>query len=90
MTEFTSLAAATRASSLDVIPPGSKLETFIKSRDIRPAHLARESGYTRQHLHRIRTGRMEPTRRCIKAIVTACRHLSHEAVGAADLFELEA
>jgi hypothetical protein len=32
---------------------------------------------------------MEPTRRCIAAIVAACRHLSHEPVRAADLFELE-
>src|SRR5881397_1920984 len=60
----------------------TRLETFIKSRGIKPAHLARESGYSRQHLLRIRMGRMEPTRRCIAAIVTACRRLSHEAVRA--------
>jgi hypothetical protein len=34
-------------------------------------------------------GRMEPTRRCIAAIVAACRRLSHEAVRANDLFDLE-
>jgi predicted transcriptional regulator len=67
----------------------SKLESFMKSRGIKPAHLARESGYSRQHLLRIRMGRMEPTRRCIAAIVAACRKLSHEPVRAADLFELE-
>lgn len=67
----------------------TKLETFLKSRGIKPAHLARESGYSRQHLLRIRMGRMEPTRRCISAIVGACRRLSHEQVHAADLFELE-
>jgi predicted transcriptional regulator len=67
----------------------SKLEAFLKSRGIKPAHLARESGYSRQHLLRIRMGRMEPTRRCIAAIVAACRKLSHEPVRAADLFELE-
>ena len=65
------------------------LETFLKSRGIKPAHLARESGYSRQHLLRIRMGRMEPTRRCIAAIVTACRKLSGEAVRATDLFTLE-
>jgi predicted transcriptional regulator len=67
----------------------TRLETFIKSRGIKPAHLARESGYSRQHLLRIRMGRMEPTRRCIAAIAAACRRLSHEAVKAADLFDLE-
>jgi predicted transcriptional regulator len=67
----------------------SKLEAFLKSRGIKPAHLARESGYSRQHLLRIRMGRMEPTRRCIAAIVAACRKLSHEPVRAADLFDLE-
>lgn len=67
----------------------TKLEQFLKSRGIKPAHLARESGYSRQHLLRIRMGRMEPTRRCIAAIVGACRRLSHEQVHAADLFDLD-
>ena len=67
----------------------TRLEKYIRSRGIKPAHLARESGYSRQHLLRIRMGRMEPTRRCIAAIVAACRRLSHEPVRAADLFELE-
>jgi predicted transcriptional regulator len=67
----------------------TKLEAFIQSREIRPAHLARESGYSRQHLLRIRMGRMEPTRRCIKAIVAACRSLSREPVKADDLFDLD-
>ena len=67
----------------------TRLEKFLKSRRIKPAHLARESGYSRQHLLRIRTGRMEPTRRCIAAISAACRRLSGEPVRASDLFDLE-
>jgi predicted transcriptional regulator len=67
----------------------TKLEQFIKSRDLRPAHVARESGYSRQHLLRIRKGSMEPTRRCIAAIVAACRRLSRETIRASDLFDLE-
>ena len=67
----------------------TKLETFLKSHRIKPAHLARESGYSRQHLLRIRMGRMEPTRRCIAAIAAACRRLSREPVKASDLFDLE-
>jgi transcriptional regulator with XRE-family HTH domain len=67
----------------------TRLESFLKSRGIKPAHLARESGYSRQHLLRIRLGRMEPTRRCIAAISAACRRLSGEGVRASDLFDLE-
>ncbi|HEV7590475.1 MAG TPA: helix-turn-helix transcriptional regulator [Longimicrobium sp.] len=67
----------------------TRLESYLKSRGIKPAHLARESGYSRQHLLRIRTGRMEPTRRCIAAIVAACRRLANEHVRAADLFDLD-
>lgn len=67
----------------------TRLEKFLKSRGIKPAHLARESGYSRQHLLRIRMGRMDPTRRCIAAIAAACRRLSGEAVRATDLFDLE-
>lgn len=69
--------------------PISRLEQFIKSRGIKPAHLAKESGYSRQHLLRIRMGRMEPTRRCIAAITAACRRLSGENVRASQLFELD-
>ncbi len=67
----------------------TRLEMFLKSRGIKPAHLARESGYSRQHLLRLRNGRMEPTRRCIAAIAAACRRLSGENVRASDLFDLE-
>jgi hypothetical protein len=67
----------------------TRLEAFLKQTAIKPAHLARESGYSRQHLLRIRMGRMEPTRRCIAAIAAACRRLSGQPVRASDLFDLE-
>jgi predicted transcriptional regulator len=67
----------------------TKLEAFIKAKGIKPARLAQESEYSRQHLLRVRMGRMEPTRRCIKAIVAACRRLAREPVTASDLFDLE-
>ena len=67
----------------------SKLEIFLRRHRIKPAHLARESGYSRQHLLRIRMGRMEPTRKCIAAIVSACRRLSRRQVYADELFDLE-
>jgi hypothetical protein len=66
----------------------TKLETFLKSRGIKPAHLARESGYSRQHLLRIRLGRMEPTRRCMIEVAAACARLSRERVAVSDVFDL--
>jgi hypothetical protein len=66
----------------------TKLETFLKSRGIKPAHLARESGYSRQHLLRIRLGRMEPTRRCMVEVAAACARLSRERVTVTDVFDL--
>ncbi|MEK6371231.1 MAG: hypothetical protein AABO58_00910 [Acidobacteriota bacterium] len=66
----------------------TKLERWIVSRGVRPVDLARESGYSRQHLVRVRAGRMEPTRRCMKAIIVACRRLARVRVKAGDLFDL--
>lgn len=66
----------------------TRLEAFLKGARIRPAHLARECGYSRQHLLRLRLGRMEPTRRCIAAIVAACRRITGRRVRATDLFDL--
>jgi hypothetical protein len=67
----------------------TKLEDFLKSRKIKPVQVARRSGYSRQHLLRVRKGCMEPTRRCIKAITAACYYLADEPVKAADLFDLD-
>ena len=72
------------------MPPAlTRLEEFIRSRGIKPALLARESGYSRQQLHRIRMGRSQPTAQRMARIVAACRRLSHETVRAVDLFDLE-
>lgn len=74
-------------SAPDLLPTRiTKLELFLRSRGIKPAHLARESGYTRQHLLRVRMGRIEPDTRCIGAIVVAVRRLSGEDVRPSDLF----
>jgi predicted transcriptional regulator len=71
------------------VHPKTRLEKYLRDKEIKPAHLARESGYSRQHLLRVRKGKMEPTRRCIAAIVAACRRLTREPVRAADLFDLD-
>jgi len=67
---------------------GRKLEIFLRCHGIRPAHLARESGYSRKHLLDIRLGRIDPTRQCIAHVVSACRRLAREPVRASDLFDI--
>jgi len=68
-------------------PRSTCLELFIRSHRIKPAHLAREAGYSRQHLLRIRLGRMLPTLACIASIVLAARRLTGEHVRPEQLFE---
>lgn len=67
----------------------TRLELFLKSRGIKPAHLATESGYSRQHLLRLRMGRVEATRKCIACLVVALRRMTRERITASDLFDLE-
>ena len=62
------------------------LESYLRSRGVRPAHLARECGYERAHLLRIRMGRIEPTAVCAVGIVHALRRLVGEPVVLFDLF----
>ena len=62
------------------------LESYLRSRGVRPAHLARECGYERAHLLRIRMGRLEPTPACAVGIVYALRRLVGEPVVLTDVF----
>lgn len=62
------------------------LESYLRSRGVRPAPLARECGYERAHLLRIRMGRIEPTPACAVGIVYALRRLASEEVVLADVF----
>jgi predicted transcriptional regulator len=67
----------------------TKLEAFLKANGIKPADLARESGYSRQHLLQVRLGKRDPTRKCIAAITQACRTLSEKNLNASQLFTLD-
>jgi hypothetical protein len=64
----------------------TRLEMFLKTRGIKPAHLARECGYSRPYLLRVRFGRLQPTWQCVRAVTAACRRLSREPVLPRDLF----
>ncbi len=66
----------------------TKQERFLIRHGIRPIDLWAATGYSRQHLLRIRQGTQEPTRRCITAITDACRRLSATKLTALDLFDL--
>jgi len=70
-------------------PSSTKLEAFIQAHAIKPARLARESGYSRQQLHRIRMGRAVPLSDGVARIAAACRRLSGEEIRAAELFDLD-
>jgi hypothetical protein len=65
------------------------LERFIIKNGIKPAHLAARSGYCRQHVLRIRMGRMEPTRRCMAAILAAMRSFTRKRITVLDLFTFD-
>jgi len=64
------------------------LERFIRSHDIRPAHLADFAGISRQHLFRVRFGAAEPTRPIMLWITDACGRLLKRSVRVSELFDL--
>jgi hypothetical protein len=66
----------------------TRLDRWLTAHKVKPARLALASGYSRQHLLRIRKSEMEPTRECIAAIVRAARGLSGQPVKASELFDL--
>jgi tetratricopeptide (TPR) repeat protein len=66
----------------------TRLEFFLVTRGLKPVHIARESGISRQHLLRVRRGVMEPSRWKIAQIVSAVRRLTLMDVQPTELFEL--
>ena len=66
----------------------TKLERFLRSRGIKPAHLARESGYSRQFLLGLRMGHILPRKHCAFAISAACERFARERVRPLDLFDV--
>jgi hypothetical protein len=64
----------------------TKLEAFIKTNGIRPAHLAREAGISRKHLFWLRMGRAEPTRIMMIRIAAGCSHILRRNVQVPELF----
>jgi hypothetical protein len=78
--------AAPAAELVDRPSRPTLLESYLRSRGVRPAHLARECGYERAHLLRIRMGRVQPAPACIVGIVYTLRRLVGEPVVLTDVF----
>lgn len=74
--------------SLPLRGDATPLEVFMKTHGIKPAHVAREAGVSRQHLLRLRKARAEPTRAVMVAIADACSRLLRKRVQPGELFDL--
>jgi transcriptional regulator with XRE-family HTH domain len=70
------------------MPTLSRLGTFMEQTRIKPTALARESGYSRQHLLRLRYGTMEPSRQVMVNLAEACSRLVERRVRVQELFDL--
>jgi predicted transcriptional regulator len=64
------------------------LTRFIVDNDIRIGRLAEVSGVSRQHIHRLKTGQMEPTRPVMVWITEAACYIVRRRVEVAELFDL--
>jgi DNA-binding XRE family transcriptional regulator len=66
----------------------TRLESFLRTNRIRPSHLAREAGCARQHLGRLRKGKMIPRINLAVRLAIACGRLAGRRVALNDLFEV--
>jgi tetratricopeptide (TPR) repeat protein len=65
----------------------TRLELFLRRHGILPIALARDSGYSRQHLLRVRLGEGGSTRRLILAVIGTCKRVTGAPVTPGMLFE---
>jgi transcriptional regulator with XRE-family HTH domain len=66
----------------------TRLQSFIAANEIKPAHLARASGVSRQHLLRLRRGVMDPRRITMVLLARGCSYLLGRWVSADELFDI--
>jgi tetratricopeptide (TPR) repeat protein len=70
------------------IPPLlTRLELFLRQRELSPLTVAKATHYSRQHVLRARMGKIGATRKFIRAMVAACSGLTRTRVSADTLFE---
>jgi DNA-binding Xre family transcriptional regulator len=67
----------------------SRLGRYLRDHDIRPLELADLTGISRQHLYRLRYGRMDATRNMMLLLTAGCRAiLGRKRVRVGELFDL--
>ena len=68
----------------------TRLGRFLEENGIKPNELADVTGISRQHIHRLRHGRAEPTRPTMIWLTIACRRMlgGKRRVRMAELFDL--
>jgi hypothetical protein len=66
----------------------TRFSRFMKANKVKPSRLARESGYSRQHILRVRTGVMDPTRHTMATITDAVSRVLGRPIYVVELFEL--
>lgn len=65
----------------------TRLELFLRRKDISPSSVAKAAAYSRQHLLRVRSAEVGPTRRFVVDVTAACEQLTGESVMPGVLFE---
>src|SRR5258707_4093931 len=58
----------------------TRLELFLRKKDLAPLVVAEAAVYSRQHVLRVRLGKMMPTRRFVVDMTSACTRLSRVVV----------
>ena len=66
----------------------TRLGLFLKANKLKPSAVARECGYSRQHLVRLRYGILEPTRKAMAAITDTVSRMLRRPTYSVELFEL--
>jgi len=55
-----------------LVVDATRLDRFMRRNRVKPIAIARFSGYSRQHLRRLRAGEMDPGRKAMIRITTGC------------------
>src|SRR4051794_36549510 len=66
----------------------TRLEKFIKAWGVKPGVFAKRAGVSRQHLLRLRSGTMDPSRAVMCKLALAASAMRNERVFITDMFEL--
>ena len=66
----------------------TRLDTFIRQHELKPAQLARVAYVSRQHLLRLRNGEDDPSRHIMVRLMMACTLILRRKVRIDELFDL--